>query len=107
MAKKPFFPILALVVSTCGVCSAQTTNAFAGNGSSPRPLPELRPVSEHSIWNNDEIADGFRSGAHHAGFTLGAGWGFKRFSENQIRDLALGRLQYGRIISGVVGGDHW
>jgi len=68
-------------------------------------MPPLTP-SETSIWETD-VGDGFRQGTHTMGISAGAGFGVAVFGGRQEHDLALISVEYGRMIGGVKGENHW
>jgi opacity protein-like surface antigen len=56
-------------------------------------------VAPRSIWANG-VGHGFRAGVVQAGFSLGAGLGFKTSRYNRSHDLALGSLRLSRTLGG-------
>lgn|SRR5581483_902526 len=64
------------------------------------------PPPDKSLWAGD-VGDGFQRGAHELGLTAGFGLGMAAFGSSQAHDLALGTLNYGWMLTGVLGEDHW
>src|SRR5690242_19522949 len=99
--RRKLFLIVMLVLSI-GPCLGQVTNNAAGEpGWDPSTLRE-RPARRDSIWANGVVGEGFRYGAKQAGFSLGAGPGFKFLNSQEKHDLALARFHYGFMFTDVV-----
>lgn len=63
-------------------------------------------LDSSGVWQ-DEVGQGFRKGVSEAGICLGVGVGASMFGSTQAHDLALTKLYFGRVFSGVVAGDSW
>ncbi len=62
--------------------------------------------SQTSIWQAG-VGEGFRRGTSTLGMSAGAGFGVAVFGGRQEHDLALMSVDYGRMITGVKGENHW
>jgi lipid A 3-O-deacylase len=67
---------------------------------------QLFSASQSSLWQAG-VGEGFTRGTQEVGLSLGAGRGLKVFGSRRTHDVALGAVQYGWMLSGVVGADHW
>jgi lipid A 3-O-deacylase len=62
-----------------------------------------------SIWEGD-VGEGFRKRTQQVGFALGTGLGVRRSvvgASTEAHDLALASVHYGRVLTGVMGPEHW
>jgi hypothetical protein len=82
---------------------------LVGEESRARPAGDVLSLDSkpRGIWENGVVESGFRKGTDDAGFTLGGGIGLALFGTEQVHDLALTSIHYGRVLSGVVGKDKW
>src|SRR5260221_264149 len=92
------------------LCTGTTLCLRGAEASSePRLTASASPPltsSETSIWEAG-VGEGFRRGTHTMGFSVGAGFGVAVFGGSLEDDLALMSLEYGLMIGGVKGENHW
>ncbi len=108
--------ILLLKMSTAFVCAVAIHSSAAEPGA-PATTPSAEPDLTNSTvlrWdagmanerNTGQEFD-FRRGLIETGLSVGGGLGSTIFGSSQAHDLVLGRLYVGRIMTGVLGEDHW
>ena len=70
------------------------------------PASKEPPEPEPSLWEG-KAPSLFQKGANELSLSLGAGIGMPIFGSEGHHDWALGMLEYGWMLSDVVGEDHW
>jgi len=96
------------LLSYAFVCLLLACPSSAGevpNGADNSPMYDTRPESrlQSNIWP-DGIGNGLRKNVNEVTFALGPAIGTRTFGGWQIHDLVLGRLDYARLRTGVIGG---
>jgi lipid A 3-O-deacylase len=64
------------------------------------------PPETTGIWSG-ALGHGFRAGTQTFGLGIGMGYGIKIFGTRDRHDLLPMTVSYGRMVSDVMGGDHW
>jgi lipid A 3-O-deacylase len=97
-----------------GLVGARIQAADATAGGAQDQPPQHLAANSHltldapaeKLWAGD-VGDGFQKGAHELALSAGAGFGIAALGGSQTHDMALATVDYGRMLTGVVGGDSW
>ena len=106
--KSPLALVFSTVLGAATCCLSEPLGCRneTNTTASTNPAITLEISQKEGLWNTT-VGRGFRRGATHYGFEIGAGPGVSHFGSQQAHDLAVGKLQAGLMLSRPLWEDHW